>query len=283
MPGVAETLDWAAALVGLDVARPARRTGSRARNHRCASLKTHEDKFAPHARGHPAHSGESGMSCCGAPPTLDEMDEVSRLVSASSRPSCARCATPPSRSALREGQDACNAPRRQAMARSPVCCARRFKHLFSARKAERGKFDGIFDAFWLGTRVRSRVATNGRAGQRQQPRYEGHCARTRPEQGAGSGARPGPRRPARPARTTARRRPRRRRIARRESIAETDFRKLADPADIARGARRRRAPRPRHAHAADAAATSPAGAATGSTSAVPSTGTSAMAACRSTW
>ena len=32
VPGVAETLDWAAALVGLDVARPARGAGDRARD-----------------------------------------------------------------------------------------------------------------------------------------------------------------------------------------------------------------------------------------------------------
>ena len=36
-----------------------------------------------------------------------------------------------------------------------------FKHLFSARKADWEKFDGLFDAFWLGKRVRSRSAVVG--------------------------------------------------------------------------------------------------------------------------
>ena len=36
-----------------------------------------------------------------------------------------------------------------------------FKHLFSARKSDWEKFDGIFDAFWLGKRVRSRSMTSG--------------------------------------------------------------------------------------------------------------------------
>ena len=38
-----------------------------------------------------------------------------------------------------------------------------FKHLFSARKSDWEKFDGLFDAFWLGKRVRSRSLTMGSA------------------------------------------------------------------------------------------------------------------------
>jgi uncharacterized protein with von Willebrand factor type A (vWA) domain len=38
-----------------------------------------------------------------------------------------------------------------------------FRHLFSARKSDWEKFDGIFDAFWLGKRVRSRSTTTGSA------------------------------------------------------------------------------------------------------------------------
>ena len=36
-----------------------------------------------------------------------------------------------------------------------------FKHLFSARKSDWDKFDGLFDAFWLGKRVKSRSMTMG--------------------------------------------------------------------------------------------------------------------------
>jgi uncharacterized protein len=38
-----------------------------------------------------------------------------------------------------------------------------FKHLFSARKSDWEKFDGLFDAFWLGKRMRSRSLTMGSA------------------------------------------------------------------------------------------------------------------------
>src|SRR5258708_3612357 len=38
-----------------------------------------------------------------------------------------------------------------------------FKHLFSARKSDWEKFDGLFDAFWLGKRVKSRSMTMGSA------------------------------------------------------------------------------------------------------------------------
>ena len=43
-----------------------------------------------------------------------------------------------------------------------------FKHLFSARKSDWERFDGIFDAFWLGQRVRSRSITTGSAKAGQQ-------------------------------------------------------------------------------------------------------------------
>ena len=49
-----------------------------------------------------------------------------------------------------------------------------FKHLFSARKADWEKFDGIFDAFWLGRRVRSRVATTARRHNANNPAIERH-------------------------------------------------------------------------------------------------------------
>ncbi len=38
-----------------------------------------------------------------------------------------------------------------------------FKHLFSARRSDWERFDGLFDAFWLGKRVRSRSITMGSA------------------------------------------------------------------------------------------------------------------------
>ncbi len=48
-------------------------------------------------------------------------------------------------------------PKRPGLLRSA------FKHLFSARKSDWEQFDGLFDAFWLGKRVRSRSMTTGSA------------------------------------------------------------------------------------------------------------------------
>jgi len=43
----------------------------------------------------------------------------------------------------------------------PALLRSAFKHLFATRKAEWDRFDGLFDAFWLGRRVRSRTAIAG--------------------------------------------------------------------------------------------------------------------------
>src|SRR5262245_36420298 len=44
-----------------------------------------------------------------------------------------------------------------------------FKHLFSARKSDWDRFEGLFDAFWLGKRVRSRVASSTVGGSANNP------------------------------------------------------------------------------------------------------------------
>jgi uncharacterized protein with von Willebrand factor type A (vWA) domain len=61
---------------------------------------------------------------------------------------------------LREGQDAA-AILAAGYADRPDVLRSAFKHLFSARKSDWDKFDGLFDAFWLGKRVRTRVASSG--------------------------------------------------------------------------------------------------------------------------
>jgi len=48
-------------------------------------------------------------------------------------------------------------------AEQPALLRSAFKHLFSARKSDWEKFDGLFDAFWLGSRVKSRSLTVGAA------------------------------------------------------------------------------------------------------------------------
>src|SRR3569832_716788 len=101
------------------------------------------------------------MSCCGtAPPTLDEMDEVSRLVSAKLAAFLRTLRDNAFAVGLREGQDAATLMA-AGYADNPGLLRSALKHLFSAKKSDWEKFDGIFDAFWLGKRVRSRSRTLG--------------------------------------------------------------------------------------------------------------------------
>jgi uncharacterized protein with von Willebrand factor type A (vWA) domain len=106
-----------------------------------------------------------------------------------------------------------------------------FKQLFSARKSDWDRFDGLFDAFWLGKRVRSRSITTGSAKaannpslkslQDSQSRAGGSEAATdqipsdhdAPQERTGEGRMEG--------------------ASRAENVAEIDFRKLADPDQIA--------------------------------------------------
>ena len=79
VPGVAETLDWAAALVGIGV-RDLQETPETVHETLMCLLKTHEDKSRMTPRGDGTDIGEGRMSCCGDSPGYDELDEVSRLV-----------------------------------------------------------------------------------------------------------------------------------------------------------------------------------------------------------
>lgn len=62
----------------------------------------------------------------------------------------------------REGEDAA-VLMASGYAERPDLLRSAFKHLFSTRKTDWNNFDGIFDAFWLGKRVRSRSALMGAA------------------------------------------------------------------------------------------------------------------------
>ena len=64
---------------------------------------------------------------------------------------------------LREGQDAA-AILAAGYGDRPDALRSAFKPLFSARKSDWDRFDGLFDAFWLGKRVRSRVAGSAARG-----------------------------------------------------------------------------------------------------------------------
>ena len=102
------------------------------------------------------------MSCCGATPSLQEMDEVSRLVSGKLAAFLRTLRDNGFAVGLAEGQDAASLMT-TGYAAKPGLLRSAFKHLFSARKSDWDKFDGLFDAFWLGKRLRSRSMTSGAA------------------------------------------------------------------------------------------------------------------------
>jgi uncharacterized protein len=116
-------------------------------------------------------------------------------------------------------------------AEKPSLLRSALKHLFSARKSDWDKFDGIFDAFWLGKRVRSRSLTMGSAKAANSPSLKNLRDRNSeptgseaaadqipsaddeaPEGRAGEGRMEG--------------------ASRADNLAEIDFRRMADPDQI---------------------------------------------------
>jgi uncharacterized protein len=108
------------------------------------------------------------MSCCGQNPDFEEIDEVSRLVSQKLAGFLRTLREAGFAVGLAEGQDAAAAIAAGYAAR-PHLLRSALKHLFSARKSNWDKFDGIFDAFWLGKRVRSRSVASGAAAPANNP------------------------------------------------------------------------------------------------------------------
>jgi uncharacterized protein len=170
------------------------------------------------------------MSCRGASPRIDEIDEVSRLVSAKLAAFLKTLRDSGFAVGLQEGRDAA-ALMAAGYAEAPGLLRSALKHLFSARKSDWDRFDGLFDAFWLGKRARSRSQTLGSAKSANSPSLKnlaGH--RSQPAAGetatdqipsaedeaggnrVGEGRREG--------------------ASRAENLAEIDFRKMADPDQI---------------------------------------------------
>ena len=169
------------------------------------------------------------MSCCGDQSSFEEIDEASRLVA---RKLSAFLKTLRENSfaiGLAEGQDAAELVASDFAAK-PALLRSALKHLFSARKSDWDKFDGLFDAFWLGKRVRSRSTTMGSARAANNPSLKnlqdpgdtqiGQSATDQvpsaddaPQGRSGEGRMEG--------------------ASRAENLSEIDFRKLADPEQIA--------------------------------------------------
>jgi uncharacterized protein len=169
------------------------------------------------------------MSCCGNSPGYDEIDEVSRLVAAKLAAFLRTLRDNGFPVGLAEGQDAASLMTEGYAAR-PGLLRSAFKHLFSARKSDWDKFDGIFEAFWLGKRVRSRSITAGSAKAANNPSLKSlqdAGARQAGSQSATDQIPSGDDAPAGRASEG-----RMEGASRAENLAEIDFRKLADPDQI---------------------------------------------------
>jgi uncharacterized protein len=170
------------------------------------------------------------MSCCGANPGYDELDDVSRLVSTKLAAFLRTLRDNGFAVGLHEGRDAASLMTAGYIER-PGLLRSAFKHLFSARKSDWEKFDGLFDAFWLGKRVKSRSITMGSTKGVNSPSLKSlqdnisersgseaatdHIPSTEdvPEDRTGEGRMEG--------------------ASRAENLSEIDFRKMADPDQIA--------------------------------------------------
>jgi uncharacterized protein with von Willebrand factor type A (vWA) domain len=170
------------------------------------------------------------MSCCGPGTNYDEIDEVSRLVTGKFAAFLATLRDNGFAVGLKEGQDAASLMVAGYAAKADLLRSA-FKHLFSARKSDWDRFDGLFDAFWLGKRLRSRSMTIGSARAANNPSLKSlpnNAAEPRPgsaramdqvpssedapEDRSGEGRMEG--------------------ASRADNMAEVDFRKLADPGQI---------------------------------------------------
>ena len=169
------------------------------------------------------------MSCCGTNPGYDELDEVSRLVATKLAAFLKTLRDNAFIVGLHEGRDAA-ALMAAGYAEKPALLRSAFKHLFSARKSDWEKFDGLFDAFWLGKRVKSRSLTVGSAKAANSPSLkslqDNRSERTgregvtdqipsaddAPEARSGEGRLEG--------------------ASRADNLAEIDFRNMADPEQI---------------------------------------------------
>ena len=169
------------------------------------------------------------MSCCGANPGYQELDEVSRLVAAKLAAFLKTLRDSGFAVGLQEGQDAASLMA-AGYAEKPGLLRSALKHLFSARKSDWDRFDGIFDAFWLGKRVRSRSLTVGSTKAANSPslkslqdkKSESSGSETAIDQIPSDGDAPGER--GGEGRMEG--------ASRAEHLAEIDFRKMADPGQI---------------------------------------------------
>lgn len=170
------------------------------------------------------------MSCCGQNPDFEQIDEVSRLVSQKLAGFLRTLREAGFAVGLAEGRDAAAAIA-AGYASRPALLRSALKHLFSARKADWDKFDGIFDAFWLKKRVRSRAVASGAAAPANSPSLKSFQD-TGTTQGASSSATDqAPSTDDAPGGGSGE--GRMEGASRAENLAEVDFRKFGDPEQVA--------------------------------------------------
>ncbi len=169
------------------------------------------------------------MSCCGASPNYEEIDEVSRLVSGKLAAFLKTLRENAFTLGLHEGEDAA-VLMAAGYAEKPGLLRTAFKNLFSARKSDWDRFDGLFDAFWLGHRVKSRSITTGSAKPANNPSLK--SLQDSKSQPAGSEAITDLIPSADEALQDRSGEGRMEGASRADNLAEVDFRKLADPDQI---------------------------------------------------
>jgi uncharacterized protein with von Willebrand factor type A (vWA) domain len=170
------------------------------------------------------------MSCCGTNPGFEEIDEVSRLVAAKLAAFLKTLRNSGFAVGLQEGQDAA-ALMTAGYAEKPGLLRSAFKHLFSARKSDWDRFDGLFDAFWLGKRVRSRSLTVGAAKAANSPSLKS-LQNSKSEPAAGEGVTDQIPSDGTDAPEQRGGEGRKEGASRADNLAEIDFRKMADPEQI---------------------------------------------------
>src|SRR5712671_1982400 len=170
------------------------------------------------------------MSCCGAAPDFDEVNEVSRLVSSKLAAFLRILRDNGFAVGLAEGQDAAALMTAGYVAK-PGLLRSAFKHLFSARKSDWERFDGIFDAFWLGKRLRSRSMTIGSAKAANNPSLK-NLPNDRATPRAGGDAATDQIASGDDADSDRRGEGRKEGASVADNLAEVDFRKMADPEQI---------------------------------------------------
>jgi uncharacterized protein with von Willebrand factor type A (vWA) domain len=169
------------------------------------------------------------MSCCGVSPDFEDVNELSRLVSRKLAAFLRTLRDSGFAVGLAEGRDAA-ALMASGYAARPGLLRSAFKHLFSARKSDWEKFDGIFDAFWLGKRIRSRSLVSGAAKAANNPSLKNLAGHAEPR---ADGHAPADQIPSADGADNDRSgEGRMEGASRADNLTETDFRNMADPEQI---------------------------------------------------